>query len=146
MTLMKWDPFRDLRGIERRLNETFNGLSGAAGLEESYGHWAPAVDIFERGDELVIRAELPGINREEIEVSVENDTLTLRGERKRDVEVEEGKSHRSERTYGTFTRRFVLPTTVDAGRIAATYRDGVLDLVLPKSEKSKPRRVEIQAA
>jgi len=146
MTLTKWDPFRDLRGIGRQLDEAFTELSRSGGYEESYGRWTPAVDIFERGDDLVIRAELPGINRDEIEVSVENDTLTLKGERKNDVEVENGKSYRVERTYGAFTRRFVLPTTVDPSRIQATHKDGVLELVLPKSEKSKPRRVDIAAA
>jgi HSP20 family protein len=131
MRLVKWDPFHE-----------FQSMTGA----DSSGRWAPLVEVFERGDDMVIRAEIPGVDRDSVEVRVENDTLTLEGERKRDADLTEGRSYRSERIYGAFTRRFKLPTTVDSSKISATHKDGVLELVLPQAESSKPRRVEIEAA
>ena len=146
MTYVKWDPFRDFVSLDRGLNAVLNAATRAVGSEEPRKNWTPAVDIFEKGSDLVIRAELPGVSRDAIEIDVENNTLTLQGERKQDVEVEEGKNYRSERTYGLFSRRFTLPTTVDAGRISATHKDGVLEIVLPKVEQAKPKRIEIAAA
>ena len=146
MTLMRWDPFRDFWNLDRRIGAAMNAAARSGDSEDTYGSWAPAVDIFEKGDDLVIRAELPGVARDAIEINVENNTLTLTGERKQDVEVEDGKSYRSERVYGVFSRSFRLPTTVDAGRISATHKDGVLEIVLPKMEQAKPKRIEIAAA
>ena len=146
MTLIQMDPFRGFWNLDRGIAAALNAATRSVNSEESNGSWAPAVDIFEKGDDLVIRAELPGISRDEIEINIEENTLTLRGERKQDVEADEGKSYRSERTFGVFTRRFSLPTTVDAGRISATCKDGVLEIVLPKMEQAKPRRIEIAAA
>ena len=146
MTLIKWDPFRDFGGFERRVHAAFGELSSRDALDSSSASWSPVVEVFERGDDLVIRAEVPGVRREEIELRVENDTLTLQGERKREIDEEGGKTYRSERAYGAFMRRFTLPTTVDSSKISATHKDGVLELVLPKAESSKPRRLEIQAA
>jgi HSP20 family protein len=114
--------------------------------DDSWGSWAPLVDIFERGDDLVIRAEVPGVEKDEIDVQVENNTLILRGERKRESEISEDKAYRLERTYGNFVRSFRLPKTVDATRIAASYRNGVLEIVLPKAEESKPKKVDIKVA
>ena len=146
MTFVKWDPFRDFMNLDRGFNAVLNAAARSVDSEGTPATWAPAVDIFEKGTDLVIRAELPGISKDEIEIDVEDHTLTLRGERKQDVEVEEGKSYRSERTYGLFTRQFRLPPTVDAGRIGARHKDGVLEIVLPKMEQAKPKRVEIAAA
>ena len=130
MTLVRWDPFRDL--VSR--------------TEDSFGAWAPAVDIFEKDQNLVIRAEMPGLNREDIEVGMENGVLTLKGERKREAEFNEGDAYRLERVYGTFTRSFSLPTTVDPAKIEAVYKDGVLEVTVPKLEAAKPKKVQIQAA
>ena len=146
MTFVRWDPFRDFVSLDRGLNAVLNAATKAVGSEETHESWTPAVETFERGTDLVIRAELPGISRDEIQIDVENNSLTLRGERKQDVEPEEGKSYRSERTYGAFKRCFTLPAIVDAGRISATHKDGVLEIVLPKVERAKPKQVEIQAA
>ena len=108
--------------------------------------WVPAVDVFERQDHLVIRAEAPGLKREDMDVHIENGVLTLQGERKRDSEVNEENAFRMERTYGTFTRSFTLPRTVDASRVSAAYKDGVLEVTVPKVETAKPKKIEINAA
>ena len=145
MTFVKWDPFRDFVSLDRGLNAVLNAATRGVDSEESRESWTPAVEIFERGTDLVVRAELPGISRDEIEIDIEDDSLTLRGERKKDVEPEEGKSYRSERTYGAFKRSFSLAPTVDVSRISATHKNGVLEIVLPKVEQAKPQRVEIAA-
>ncbi len=134
----RWDPFRDLLTTLDRANRW-------AG-DESGGAWAPAVDIFARGDDLVFRAEVPGVNREDIDISVENGVLQFKGERKREHEVKDESFHRVERSYGAFSRSFSLPTTVDASKVKATFKDGVLEIVLPKAEAAKPKRIEIAAA
>ena len=135
MTLVKWDPLRDLMNLQRRLV-----------AEDSYGTWAPVVDIFEKGDDLVISAEVPGLERDEIDIRVENNTLVLRGERKRESELDEKDAYRLERSFGAFTRSFTLPKTVDASRITASYKNGVLEIKLPKAEEAKPRQIEIKVA
>ena len=136
MTLVRWDPFRDMRSLGRVLFD-----------ERSFQKtWLPAVDIFENDDNLTIRAEIPGMKTEDIKVEVEDGVLTLHGEKKRQDEIDKANSYRMERVYGGFTRRFSLPTAVDASKVAATYKDGVLELVLPKADEAKPRRIEIQAA
>lgn len=131
MKLVRWDPFQDLLTMRR---------------EGSFGAWAPPVDIFERQDHLVIRAEIAGVRKEDMDVRIENGVLTLHGERKHESEVTEANAHRLERTYGSFTRSFSLPTTVDASKVTATYRDGVLEVTVPKVETAKPKKVEINAA
>ena len=122
MRLVRWDPFRDLMNTQRQTSE----------VEGSYGMWAPVVDIFEMGDDLVIRAEVAGLDKDDVEISVENNTLTLRGERKRETEFDERDAHRLERSFGIFTRSFILPKTVDSTRISASYKNGVLELTIPK--------------
>jgi HSP20 family protein len=114
-------------------------------VEDSYGTWAPVVDIFEKGDDLLICAEVPGLEQDDVDISIENNTLVLRGERKRKTEFEEKDAYRLERTFGVFTRSFTLPTTVDSARISASYKNGVLKLTLPKVEQTKPRKIEIRA-
>lgn len=143
MMLARWDPFHDLMRLSDRLNRVVADSSRSAD-DQTFGAWAPAVDIFERGDNLVLRAELPGVDRNDIDVRAENGILTLRGERHRDAEIDEASAYRLERAYGSFTRSFTLPRTVDASKIEAHYRDGVLEVVLPKVEAAKPKRVEIQ--
>ena len=126
MTLVRWDPFQELAGWSRA--------------------WAPAVDIFERDHNLVFRAELPGVGKDDIEVGIENGVLTLHGERKRASGADEGNVYRLERAYGTFTRRFTLPTTVDSSKVEAVYKDGVLEVTVPTLEAAKPKKIQIQAA
>ena len=137
MTLVRWDPFRNLMNLQQQMSSR---------VEDSYGTWAPQVDIFEKGDDLVISAELPGLEQEDVDISIENNTLVLRGERKRKMEFAEKDAYRLERTFGAFTRSFTLPRTVDSARISASYRNGVLELTLPKLEQAKQRKIEIKAA
>ena len=145
MTLVRWDPFQELVSWSNRLNRTLNDPMGTR-TEDAFGAWAPPVDIFEKDQNLVIRAEVPGVNKSDIDVRIENGVLTLRGERRQEKEISDENAYRLERTYGAFTRSFSLPTTVDASRIEAVYKDGVLELKVPKLEAAKPKKVEIQAA
>ena len=146
MTLVRFDPFRDLSQLQNRVNRLFTD-SRATGLEEDpFQSWAPPVDIFERGDNLILSAELPGVSREELELKVEGNVLTLRGERQRDKTIQDEQYHRVERTYGTFSRSFTLPSTVDSARIEARFKDGILEVTLPKAEDAKPKRIDVQVS
>jgi len=143
--LVRWDPFQQLVAMNNRLNRTINDPYTPR-TEDAFGAWAPPVDIFEKDDHLVIRAEIPGVQKEDMYVGIENSVLTLHGERKQETEVKEENAYRMERVYGTFTRSFTLPTTVDGAKVTATYKDGVLEVTVPKAETAKPKRVEIKAA
>jgi HSP20 family protein len=145
MTLVRWDPFRELMNVHDRLNQLFSD-SSARGQDDLYGNWNPAVDIFEQGDDLILRAEVPGVQRENLNIQVEDGTLVLSGERRRESEVREENAYRLERSYGKFSRSFRLPATVDPARITAQYRDGVLEVRLPKLEEARPRKIQIQAS
>ncbi|HYT76000.1 MAG TPA: Hsp20/alpha crystallin family protein [Vicinamibacterales bacterium] len=140
MTLVRWNPTRELASMEiDRLNRMFEDLCGAG------GSWAPAVDIYETHDrEYIIKAELPEMKREDINLTFDNNVLTLSGERKAEFEADNGTFHRSERAYGRFTRSFTLPATVDGNRISATYKDGVLSVRIPQREEAKPKQIEVQ--
>jgi HSP20 family protein len=144
MKMVRWDPFQELVALNNRLSRTLG--EGLPSTEEAFGSWAPPVDIFEKNDHLVIRAEIPGVKKEDMDVRIENGVLTLHGERKNETEVKEANAYRMERIYGTFTRSFTLPTTVDATKVAATYKDGVLEVTVPKAETAKPKKVDIKAA
>jgi HSP20 family protein len=146
MALMRWTPMGHLPSFQhemnRMVNEFFGGGNGeAAGTGLS--SWTPAVDIHETDDGFVIKAELPGVSKDDVSVDVHQNTLTLRGQRKHEAEVKQDKYHRVERAYGTFQRSFVLPTVVDQEKVQATFKDGVLELHLPKSETAKPKHIAI---
>lgn len=146
MAIVRFDPFRELASMQDRINRIF-GEAYRRGDDDitMRADWAPAVDIFENDQhEIVIKAEIPGLKKDDIDVSVENSTLTLRGKRERETEVKEEQYHRVERAYGMFSRSFSLPQTVDASRVHAEYKDGVLTLTLPKREEAKPRQVQVQ--
>jgi HSP20 family protein len=149
MAIVRWEPFRDLMGLQERMNrlfdESYRGTRTAGNADEWAlgGSWAPAVDIYEQDGNIVMKAELPGVDPKAVDIRLENNTLTLRGERKLDKEVKEDNYHRVERAYGTFSRSFTLPTVVDQGNIKAEYKDGVLKLTLPKREEAKPRQIQI---
>ena len=145
MQLARWDPFQDLVTMSNRLNRTRND-SYTPRPEDSFGAWAPPVDIFEEQDHLVIRAEIPGVKMEDVDVRIENGVLTLHGERKEERDVKDANAHLTERVYGSFTRSFSLPTTVDATKVSAAYKDGVLEVTVPKIETAKPKKVEIKVA
>ena len=147
MTIVRWEPFRDLLSQQERMNRLFEESARGVnrGQEETWaaGAWAPPVDIFEQGANVVLRAELPGVAPEEVDIRIENNVLTLKGERKVDKDVQRESYHRVERAYGTFTRSFTLPSTVDTANVKADYKDGVLQIVLPKREEARPKQVQI---
>jgi HSP20 family protein len=128
-----------------RLNRAFD-LRFEDADRESLGVWNPPVDIIEDKDGLVLKAELPGMDKKDIEVRVENNVLTLQGERKRESETKEDGYYRCERAYGTFSRSFSLPTSVDTSKIGAEYKDGVLSVSLPKAEEAKPKQIDVKVA
>jgi HSP20 family protein len=141
-----WDVMRELATMQHRMNRIWNNMYDR-GAEDvtSRGTWQPPVDIFETAaKEFVIKAELPGLKREDIDLTVENSTLTVRGERHRDPDVAEDRYHRIERQYGAFSRSFTLPATVDAGRVRAEYQDGVLTVTLPVREEARPRQIQVE--
>jgi len=149
MAIVRWtDPFREFAQLQDRLNRAFSDAYGRSdeGLLSS-GAWMPPVDIYQNGDhELVIKAELPDMTREDIDVTVDKGTLTVKGEKKLSTEVNEDQYHRVERRYGTFSRSFSLPQTVDAARVAAEYKNGVLTVKLPLREEAKPRQIKVDVA
>ena len=142
MNLIKYDPFRELRGLHDEMNRLFSGAVPERG-EFARGAWSPSVDIFEDENRLIVEAELPGMNREDFEVSVENNVLTLKGERKFEKKTDGDNYHRVERSYGAFTRQFTLPQTVTAEGATADFDNGVLRIGLPKREETKARKIEI---
>jgi HSP20 family protein len=151
MTIVRWEPFRDLVGLQDRMNRLFGeAYRGSARTGDDDwalgGSWAPAVDIFEKDGNIVLTAELPGIASKEVDIRVENNVLTLQGERKFDKELQKDSFHRVERAYGSFTRSFTLPTVVDTNKIKAEFKDGVLKVTLPKREEAKPKQIQVQVA
>ena len=144
MKLTKYEPFRELRGLHDEMNQLFSGFGkGFDANEFARGAWAPSVDIFEDQEKLIVEAELPGMNREDFELSVENNVLTLKGERKFEKKDERDNYHRVERQYGSFVRQFTLPQTVTAEGATADFENGVLHVALPKREETKARKIEI---
>lgn len=148
MAIVRFDPFRDLTVLQDRMNRLFSEAYSPRQSDDlmSRGSWTPAVDIYEVEGALVLKAELPDVHRDDIDVSVENSTLTIRGERKLDQQIRQENFHRIERGYGSFVRSFSLPNTVDAGKIGAEYKNGVLTITLPVREEAKARQIQIDAA
>lgn len=147
MSITRWEPFRGLSTLQDQVNRLFEdsfvrGRSSQAELAS----WAPAVDIYETENEVVVKADLPDVQEKDIDVRVENNTLTIRGERKFSNEVREDSYLRVERAYGTFTRSFSLPNTVNTEAIRADYRSGVLNVHIPKREETKPKQIKISVS
>ena len=142
MNLVVRDPFwKEFNTLSSRFNRLFD-----LPREENndfLGAWSPAVDIYDKGVEVVIHAEVPGMKKEDIDVRVENNVLTIRGKKERKEEVKDDGYFRTERSYGTFSRSFSLPSTVNVSKILAEYKEGVLSLALPKADEAKPRQIEV---
>jgi len=145
MAVVRWDPFRDLNMLQDRMNRLFEDANRNWKSDEpaSTTTWSPAVDIFETESEIVVKAEVPGMERKDITLNLENNVLTLRGERRFLKEAKEENYHRIERSYGGFSRAFSIPVTVDDEKIRADYQDGVLKIVLPKKEQLRPKQIKI---
>jgi HSP20 family protein len=142
-SITRWDPFRNLTTLQDQINRLFDDGFRVRGQESAITAWAPAVDIYETPDELVLKADLPDVEEKDLDIRIENNMLTIRGERKFEQKVSEENYLRVERAYGSFTRSFTLPNTVDAERIQAEYRNGVLNIRMPKREETKPKQVKV---
>src|SRR5437867_13424737 len=142
MSLIKWDPFREFDTLNERVGG-FLRKNWEAPMSTTV--WNPAVDIFENENEVVVKAELPGMNAKDIDVRLENNVLTLKGERHFEKETKEENYHRIEREYGTFSRAFTVPTAVNGDKVTAEYKDGILKVVLPKKEETKLKQIKVAA-
>jgi HSP20 family protein len=149
-TIARWEPFRDLVTMRDRMDRLFHHLgsrnTGNWGEDEGLtaGVWNPPVDVYETGDGIVLKADIPDVNQNNVDISVQGNILTIKGERKREKEVEEKEFYRMERTFGAFQRSFSLPPTVDTEKINANFSQGVLQVTLPKREESKPKQIKVQ--
>lgn len=141
--ITRWDPFHNLSSLQEQVNRLFEGSLPRRSDQSALTTWAPAVDIYETENELVLKADLPDVNEKDLDIRIESNILTIKGERKFEEKVKEDNYLRVERTYGTFSRSFSLPSTVDNGSIKAEYKSGVLTVELPKRAESKPRQVKI---
>ena len=152
MSLIRWNPTRDLAtfpsdifNMQREMNKMFDSFS--RGVDEPTlpnGNWMPAVDVAEEDNKYVVKIELPGVNKDDVKITLESSILTIRGEKKAEKETKEKNYHRMERSYGSFLRSFTLPTTVKNDKIDAEYRDGILSITLPKAEEAKPKHIEVK--
>ena len=147
MSMTRWEPFRGLNTLQEQVNRLFeDSFSRSRSGHAELASWAPGVDVYETENELVVKADLPDVQEKDIDVRVENNTLTIRGERKFSNEVQDDNYLRIERAYGTFTRSFSLPNTVNTEAIKADYRNGVLSVRMPKREETKPKQIKISVS
>lgn len=146
MAYMRWDPFRDLLSIQTEVSQLFDENEPVfLGIPRRGSSWTPSVDIHETEESFVLSVELPGVRKEDVILEVKDSVLSIRGERRQEKEVTEKSVHRIERRCGEFTRAFNVPSNVDASRVKAAYKDGVLQVTLPKVEDAKPRQIKIAA-
>jgi HSP20 family protein len=149
VNITRWDPFRELEDMTQRLNHIFGRSLVSRDKESekiSLAEWAPAVDVSETDNEYTIKAEIPEVKKEDVKVTMQDGMLTIQGERKQEKEEKGKRYHRVERSYGSFLRSFELPANVDEARAKADFKDGVLSLTLPKTEKAKPKAIEVKVA
>ena len=139
MAIIRWDPFREMTQLQNRFDRLFDAVGGR---QES---WLPAVDVFDTQDAVVLKAELAGMKPDDIQIEVEDDMLTIKGERKFEEKVDEELYYRVERRFGSFQRSLALPQGVKADQIEAAYDEGILTVTVPKAEQEKPKRIEVQA-
>jgi len=144
MTLVRWNPMREMLSLENEMGRLFHGLAAGSPASETQAIWSPRVDVEERREGYVVKAELPGIKLEDIKITVADNQLVIRGEKRREVEKNDTAYHRVERVYGSFERAFTLTKAVAAEKIEATYRDGVLEVRVPKAEEAKAREIQIK--
>jgi len=146
MTIVKWDPFRNVAALQDRINRIFDeSFSRTADVDDdiSMSAWKPSVDIYETDEAIILKAELPGIKKEDVSVEVKDDVLTLRGERVEDKEIKEGSYFRKERCFGRFSRAFNLQHRVQPDKIKAKFKDGILEIEIPKPEEEKPKQITV---
>lgn len=146
MRLTKWEPFREVISLRDQIDRLFNEVfrSSVSDIRKEIGEWAPAVDIYEDSERLLIKAELPEMDLKDIDLRIEDDTLTIKGERRLEAEEKKGNYQRIERVYGGFYRTFSLPSSVEVDKVKATYEKGILRIDLPKKEEVKPKTIPIE--
>jgi HSP20 family protein len=148
MEITRWDPFKDLQTLQDRMNRLFNesAVRFTGSPDDVFGgHWVPAVDIYEADQELVVKADLPGLELKDIDLQIQENVLSLRGEKKAEKEIKEERYHRIERSHGSFQRSFTLPNIVDQEKAKAKFKDGVLEIRIPKIEKAKPKQIPVES-
>jgi len=146
MAITRWDPFREVVALQNRMNSLFGNLNSETESALTTASFTPAVDVYEDEKKVVLKLEVPGIEEKDLDVSVENHTLTVKGERKFEKEEKEENFHRIERRYGSFYRAFTLPSTVDTENVAAKYEAGVLKLELNKKPEAQPKQIKVNIA
>ena len=147
MAIVRWDPFRDLAEVQERVNRALGDFYGTRGSDDVMrrGAWIPPVDIYEgQNHEMIIKAEMPDIRQEDLDIRVEDNTLTITGEKKLDESVKQDQFHRVERAYGQFSRSFSLPASIDSEKVSADYKNGVLTIKLPMREEAKPKQIQVK--
>ncbi len=147
MALIRWDPFREMSALQERMNQLFSDVRAQGNVREEeliQSTWIPAVDIFETPEAIVLKAELPGITAQDISVEVKDNILTLKGEKRFGKETKEENYHRMERSFGSFQRAFTLPGTVQQEKATARFKDGILEIALPKVEEARPRQIKVE--
>lgn len=146
MAITRWDPFRDVMSLQNRVNSIFRDFNEGGDSPLTTASFVPAVDIYEDEKKVMLKLEVPGVDQKDLDVRVENHTLTVKGERKLESEEKEQNFHRIERRYGSFFRAFTLPSTVDTEHIDASYNAGVLKLELKKKPEAQPKQIKINVA
>ena len=144
MVVTRWEPLKDLMALQERMNKLFDETFSRGAQDVDVGAWSPPVDIMEQGDEIIIKMEIAEVEQKEIDIKVEGDALTIKGERKLEEGTKREDYVRLERPYGSFSRSFSLPTTVDHEKVKASHKDGILRLVLPKKEETKPKQIKVE--
>lgn len=145
MAIVRWQPYGAVANLQNSINKLFNDAFSRTNVDEDFAlsAWKPVVDIFDKDDAIVIHAELPGVKKEDVAIEVKDNVMTLRGERSESKEIKEEKYYRKERTFGSFHRAFSLPSAINPDTIKATFKDGVLEIEIPKPEEQKPKQVKI---
>ncbi|MFQ6003024.1 MAG: Hsp20/alpha crystallin family protein [Candidatus Zixiibacteriota bacterium] len=145
MAITRWRPFRDLLSIQDEMNRLFDDFFGRPVTRPTWTEevWSPYVDVSETKDNVIVNAEIPGMSKDDVKVSVQDNVLTLSGEKKQEKEEKDANYHRIERSYGSFSRSFTLPTSVQPDKVKATYKNGILKITLPKTEEVKPKEIPI---
>jgi HSP20 family protein len=144
MVVTKWEPLKDLMALQERMNKLFDETFSRGTQDAEAGAWSPAVDIMEKWDEFILTMELPGVDQKAIDIKVEGDVLTIKGERQLEEEIKQKDYHRLERPYGRFSRSFSLPNTVEQEKVKASHKDGILRVILPKKEETKPKQIKVE--
>jgi HSP20 family protein len=153
MSLVRWSPVRDLvsfpsdiLSMQREINRMFDSFfrGGAQDDDSLFSAWTPPVDVAEHDDAYEVKVELPGVSKDDVKITMQNNILTIRGEKKQESESKNSGYHRMERTYGAFQRSFTLPSSVRADKVDAAYKDGILTITLPKAEEAKPKQIEVR--